>query len=165
MGMGEFWFEAKFKETFIKREIETMHQVKLKKIIQSMMFALAGGLVANAAYADSATDARFEKVANHFIEQLLVTHPETASAMGDHRYDSRTSDYSLHGVAKERALYHRTLDQLAAIQVADLSTDDAVDSAILQNELHSRLFDIEVMTVPAREPLYYNPSQGLQICT
>jgi uncharacterized protein (DUF885 family) len=140
-----------------------MHQVKLRKIIRCMMCVLAGSVVVNIAYADSATDARYEAVANNFIEKLLVTHPETASAMGDHRYDSRSSDYSLHGIAAERALYHRTLDQLTAIPAKDLSADDAVDSVILQNELHSRLFDIEVMNVPAREPLYYNPSQGLYI--
>src|ERR1700758_2972639 len=105
-----------------------MHQVKLKKIIQCMLCVLAGNVAANIAYADSATDARYEAVANNFIEKLLVTHPETASAMGDHRYDNRSSDYSLRGIASERALYHRTLDQLTAIPAKDLSADDAVDS-------------------------------------
>ncbi|HXA46753.1 MAG TPA: DUF885 family protein, partial [Burkholderiaceae bacterium] len=140
-----------------------MYQIKSRKIIQCLMFAFAGSMAAGTAFADTATDARYEALANGFIEKLLVTHPEAASAMGDHRYDSRSSDYSLHGVTVERALYHRTLDQLAAIPAKDLSADNAVDNAILQNELHSRLFDIEVMNVPAREPLYYNPSQGLYI--
>ena len=140
-----------------------MLQIKPRKIIRGMMLAFAGAMIAGSAFAESAADTRYEALANGFIEKLLITHPEAASAMGDHRYDSRSSDYSLRGIAADRALYHRTLDQLTAISSKDLSADNAVDSAILQNELHSRLFDLEVMDVPAREPLYYNPSEGLYI--
>jgi uncharacterized protein (DUF885 family) len=134
-----------------------------RKFVQCMTLLCVGTLTAGAVCAAPSEDARYEALANGFIERLLTTHPETASALGDHRFDSRTSDYSLRGVAADRGLYHRTLDQLAAIPAKDLSADNAVDSAILQNELRGRLFDIEVMNVPAREPLYYNPSQGLYI--
>src|SRR5579872_5576981 len=131
-----------------------MLQFKTKMLAQCVLLAFAA-ITTGTAHADAAADARFESVANDFIQTLLRTHPETATAMGDHRYDNATSDYSLHGVAADRVLYHHTLDLLTAIPAKDLSPDDAVDSAILQNELHSRLFDIEVMNVPAREPLYY----------
>lgn len=140
-----------------------MQQIKPRKFILCMALAFAGSMAAGLAFAESAADARYEATANGFIEKLLVSHPETASAMGDHRFDSRSSDYSLRGVAADRVLYHHTLDQLTAIPTADLSADNAVDSAILQNELHSRLFDIEVMNVPARDPLSYNPSEGLYV--
>jgi uncharacterized protein (DUF885 family) len=139
-----------------------MLQFKPKKMAQCLLLAFAA-VTASAAHAEGAADARFEAVANDFIQNLLKTHPETATAMGDHRYDSATSDYSARGVAADRALYHHTLDLLTAIPAKDLSPDDAVDSAILQNELHSRLFDIEVMNVSAREPLNYNPAQGIYL--
>ena len=127
------------------------------------MLACAGAVITSTACAESAVDVRYETVANSFIEKLLATHPETATALGDHRYDSRSSNFSMHGIAVDRALYRRTLEQLSAIPAKDLSADNAVDSAILQNELHARLFDLEVMDVHAREPLYYNPSNGLYL--
>jgi uncharacterized protein (DUF885 family) len=138
---------------------------KPKKLAQAtfLAFAVLTASAAGAASAESAADTRFESVANDFIAKLLRTHPETATSMGDHRYDRATSDYSARGVAADRTLYHHTLDLLTAIPAKELSADNAVDSAILQNELHSRLFDIEVMNVPAREPLYYNPAQGLYL--
>jgi len=140
--------------------------LKRKKMSCSLALLFAGAaLVASAHAADAvnAADTRYEAIANGFIEKLLKTHPETATGLGDHRYDSRTSDYSQKGEAADRKLYHDTLAALEAIPAAKLSPDDAVDSAILQNELHSRLFDIEEMHVSTREPLYYNPSEGIYL--
>jgi uncharacterized protein (DUF885 family) len=116
-----------------------------------------------AAGARTAADARFEAVANAFIERMLVRQPETATALGDHRYDARTADYSKRGIAGNLTLYHQTLNALAAIPGTGLSPDDSVDRSILQNELRSRLFDIEILNEPARDPLLYNPAQGVYL--
>src|ERR1700678_3365263 len=95
---------------------------------------LAVGLAAAAsAQAKSPEDKRFEAVANKFVEQLLKRSPETATALGDHRYDAKSSDFSARGVAGDRALYRETLDRLAAIRAERLSPDDRVDRSILQN--------------------------------
>jgi uncharacterized protein (DUF885 family) len=115
------------------------------------------------AIARTADDARFEAAANAFIEKLLVREPEAATALGDHRYDARSGDYSLRGVAADRAFYHKTLDQLAAIPGNKLSPDNSVDRSILQNELQKRLFDIEVMNSAALNPLAYAPTEGVYL--
>src|SRR5579863_1661233 len=108
-------------------------------------FLLAAGLAMTAsAQAKSPEDKRFEAVASNFVEHLLKRNPETATALGDHRYDGKSSEFSATGVAGDRALYHKTLDQLAAIRAERLSADDLVDRSILQNELEMRLFDLEV---------------------
>ncbi len=137
--------------------------LKRKTTYYSVALLFAAAAFATSVHAAGMADARYEALANGFIDKLLKTHPETATGLGDHRYDNRTSDYTLHGEAADRKLYHETLAALEAIPATDLSPDDAVDSAILQNELHARLFDIEVMHVSAREPLYYNPSQGIYL--
>jgi uncharacterized protein (DUF885 family) len=125
---------------------------------------LAAGLVMSAgAQAKSPEDKRFEAVADKFVEQLLKRNPETATALGDHRYDKKSSDFSAKGVAGDRALYHKTLDELAAIRAERLSADDQVDRSILQNELQTRLFDIEVMNAPALNPLVYAPTEGVYL--
>ena len=118
-------------------------------------------LGANCAFAKSAGDIKFEALANRFIERFLATHPESATALGDHRFDARTSDFSMRGVAADQALYQTTLKQLAAISASSLSISDAVDKSILENELRSRLFDIEVLKEAEKNPLNYNPSNGI----
>lgn len=137
--------------------------LKRKKIFCSLALLFSGTAMVSYAHAADSADARYEAVAKGFVEKLLKTHPETATGLGDHRYDSLTSDYSMKGEAADRKLYHETLAALQAIPAADLSPDDAVDSSILQNQLHASLFDIEVMHVSAREPLNYNPSQGIYL--
>ncbi|MBV8633811.1 MAG: DUF885 family protein, partial [Burkholderiaceae bacterium] len=135
--------------------------LKRKKTFCGMALLFAGAAFqANAA---GSADVRYEAVARGFIEKFLMAHPETATGLGDHRYDSLTSDYSAKGEQTDRKLYQDTLAALEAVPVAELSPDDAVDSAILQNQLHANLFDIEVMHVSQREPLYYNPSQGIYL--
>src|SRR5580658_8766947 len=125
---------------------------------------LAASLTLSAgAQAKNPEDKRFEAVANKFVEQLLKRSPETATALGDHRYDGKSSDFSAQGVAGDRALYHRTLDELAAVRAEALSPDDRVDRSILQNELQTRLFDIEEMNAPALNPLVYAPTEGVYL--
>jgi len=142
-----------------------MMSATCKKILPWLVLMFASAAHANGASAGIDTDAnaRFETMTHSFIEKLLVSHPEDASALGDHRYDSRVKDYSMGGVNADRTLYRNALQSLKAIPAADLSADNAVDSAIFQNELQARLFDIEVMHVAARDPLQYNPSQGLYL--
>lgn len=143
-----------------------MLNFKRRDLIKGVLGLIAGAAMVGAAggvWAQTVADARYEKIAQSFIEKLLATHPETATSMGDHRYDSRTTDYSARGEAADLALYHKTLAALQTIPVKELSPDNAVDAAILENELHARLFDIEVMHVSAREPLNYSPSQGIYL--
>ena len=116
---------------------------------------------ANATFAKNAGDIKFEALANRFIERFLATHPESATALGDHRFDAHTSDLSMRGIAADRALYQTTLKQLTTISASSLSRNDAVDKAILENELRSRLFDIEVLKDAEKNPLNYNPSNGI----
>src|ERR1700709_509321 len=49
----------------------------------------------------SPDDDRFQKLANDYIEQTLQTHPEGATALGDHRFDDRLTDYSPEARARE----------------------------------------------------------------
>lgn len=112
--------------------------------------------------ATSAND-QFVATANSFLTTYLKTHPESATALGDHHYDHLITDLSKRGEEADRKLYHRTLDALHAIPAAQLSADNAVDLSILDNQLRSNLFDLETLHVPDRETLYYNPSQGIYV--
>ena len=140
-----------------------MRYTARKYLIHWMTAISVCGFVAGPAGARTSEDARFEALANAFVERLLIAEPETATALGDHRFDSRTADYSMRGIAAGRALYHGTLKELATIQEGKLSPDNKVDRSILQSELQKRLFDVEVLDEPARDPLIYNPAEGVYL--
>lgn len=126
-------------------------------VFLSVFFCVGSG----ASLSATKGDARFERVANKFIEHLLVLRPESATALGDHRFDKRVSDLSLRGVAAERLLFQTTLDRLNGIDPSSLSPNNSVDRSILINELRARLFDIEVIKEAQRNPMLYNPSTGI----
>jgi uncharacterized protein (DUF885 family) len=134
----------------------------------TLPFALCGtlALLATAnvqAAPDPAVAVRFEHVVHDFYERYLATHPEEATQLGDHRFDRRSGDSSAAGVAADRALYHKTLDALQAIAAKDLPPDHAVDRAILENDLHARLYDIEVLKTSTWEVTDYSATEGVYV--
>ena len=134
----------------------------------TLPFALCGTLALLAttnaqAAPDPAVAVRFEHVVHDFYERYLATHPEEATQLGDHRFDRRSGDSSAAGVAADRALYHKTLDALQAIAAKDLPPDHAVDRAILENDLHARLYDIEVLKTSTWEVTDYSATEGVYV--
>ena len=134
----------------------------------TLTVALAGALVllgsptAQAA-PDAAAAHRFERAVHDFYERYLATHPEEATALGDHRFDRRSGDSSAVGVAADRKLYRKTLDVLQAIPAASLPADHAVDRQILENDLRARLYDIEVLKTYTWEATDYSATQGTYV--
>ncbi len=112
---------------------------------------------------DAAATQRFERVVHDFYERYLATHPEEATQLGDHRFDRRSSDASAAGVAADRRLYRKTLDVLQAIPASSLPPDHAVDRAILENDLRSRLYDIEELKTYTWEVTDYSATQGVYV--
>ncbi|WP_374352691.1 DUF885 domain-containing protein [Chitinimonas sp.] len=131
----------------------------LTRLIRSSLLVAA----ATPLLASNAQDARFEVLAARFSEQYLRTHPESATQLGDHRFDAQVSDLSANGFARDRQFFRDTLKALGAIPKHQLSADNAVDAAILENALRAGLFDIDALKVAQREPLIYNPAQGLNL--
>jgi uncharacterized protein (DUF885 family) len=106
-------------------------------------------------------DKRFESIAKAYIEDLLRLSPETATALGDHRYDARLSDYSLAGVAREREMTTKYLADLKRINARDLSAQNSVDHRILREQLESRLFAIDTLREHEWNPLNYNVGNSI----
>jgi uncharacterized protein (DUF885 family) len=138
-----------------------MRQNNCRIFARAVMTLFVLGVGGTSACDAASDDARFTALTDRFIDRYLATHPETATALGEHRFDKRTSDFSRRGIAAERKLYRETLAWLAAIPANRLSAGNAVDLGILQNALRAQLFDIEVLDVGARDPLQYNPSLGI----
>jgi uncharacterized protein (DUF885 family) len=113
-------------------------------------------LVLLLAAAKPAGDAQFEAFAKKYVHDLLEHEPETATRVGDHRYDGRLNDYSVAAVRKDVADARAGLGTLARIDVSTLSPENAVDARILKNRLESQVYELETIRSWQWNPLRYN---------
>ncbi len=104
----------------------------------------------------------FKQLVHDFYERYLATHPEEATQLGDHRFDKLSGDLSAAGIAADRKLYRDTLDALQAIPRRHAMDDDlAVDCEILENDLRSRLYDLDVIKPYEWQVTDYAPTAGV----
>jgi uncharacterized protein (DUF885 family) len=101
-------------------------------------------------------DQKFEGLAKNYIEKLMEMKPEWATGLGDHRFDSRLSDYSLAGVDADRTFNRSYLDSLSGIDVNQLSPANKIDFKIMRTNLESWLFQIDTLKEYEWNPLAYN---------
>jgi uncharacterized protein (DUF885 family) len=120
-----------------------------------VMLNFQGAMILSNAFVESA-DKKFEALAKKYIEQLLEMNPETATNLGDHRFDNRLDDYSLKGVQRDRAFNQKYLKALDGIPVSRLSQVNSVDYRIMRNRLEYNLFQIEELREYEWNPLRYN---------
>jgi uncharacterized protein (DUF885 family) len=123
-------------------------------------YLLAGvvSLSATAMFA-SPDDDRFQKLAADYIEQTLQTHPEGATALGDHRFDDRLTDYSPEARARELAAAKAFREQLNSFGAeAKLSAMNSVDLRIVKDNVDYQIFGLEELKDEDWNPLAYNES-------
>ena len=101
-------------------------------------------------------DQRFESLAKNYIEQLLRQNPELATALGDHRFDTRLNGYSLQAVEESRKLTVAYLDSLQSVRKEGLNTVNRIDYGILIDNLRYGLFQIDTLKDHEWNPLSYN---------
>ena len=101
-------------------------------------------------------DAKFESLANNYVERLLATSPELATGLGDHRFDAHLSDYTQAGVEIQRSLARAYLDSLSSIDDADLNPANGIDARILKTNLESTLYSLDTLREYEWNPLAYN---------
>ena len=85
---------------------------------------LALGAAAALSGGAHAQDARFEALAEEYVEELLEMNPEFATELGDHRYDHRLNDYTLEGVRQNLARERKFRERLADIDTTMKVTRD-----------------------------------------
>jgi uncharacterized protein (DUF885 family) len=108
----------------------------------------------------SATDA-FHHLASGILDELLERHPESATALGDHRHDDRLDDRSPGAQAGELDWAARRLADLQRIDPGVLSPADQVDADILRNALEARRFQLEQLRETEWDPLVTNPGTAV----
>ncbi len=121
------------------------------------LFSALALLLPLAAHATPEDD-QFEKIANAYLDQYLQRNPEEATALGDHRFDAKLTDYSPDAFAKARAAARDARAQLGKIDHAKLTGPNKVDAQILQDSIDYELFRLDELKSWESNPLVYNES-------
>src|SRR5213595_565239 len=104
-------------------------------------------------------DDRFQKLANDYIEALLIANPEYATSLGDHRFDDKLTDYSDEAVARELKGAKDFRQQLEAFSdLTKLTGPNKVDVRLLRDNIDNQIFGIEELKEREWNPLLYNES-------
>ncbi|HYY11854.1 MAG TPA: DUF885 family protein, partial [Kineosporiaceae bacterium] len=108
-----------------------------------------------------ATTRRYRQVAERVLDGLLETAPETATALGDHRFDDRLDDLSTDGVAARVDVLHDALAALDGVDDVPLDVADRVDLEILRTAVAADLWRLEELREHEHDPLVHLPGEAL----
>ncbi len=107
------------------------------------------------------TDAPAPALFAQVLDELLEQHPESATALGDHRFDDRLSDRSQSARDKEGSWAARRRNDLDALDGSALSAAEQVDRDILGGALDLRRFELEELRDHEWDPLAANPGTAI----
>jgi uncharacterized protein (DUF885 family) len=105
--------------------------------------------------------ARFRRLAEDYLDDLARRHPDTATELGDHRFDDQLPDRGEASLDAERRGLDEFAARLTAIDHARLDQESRVDAAVLGNDVARRLFEIEELREHTWNPLLANPGQAI----
>jgi uncharacterized protein (DUF885 family) len=106
-------------------------------------------------------DGKFRTAAQGAVDALLISRPEWATSLGDHRYDDQLDDLTEAGLVERARLLRRHRGALAGIARAELGLQERVDLAMLLGELDKETFVLEDLARWRWDPLAYNVGEGL----
>src|SRR5437870_6507698 len=127
----------------------------MKKIIFLVGLCLSLAFEAEAKQKDD----ELEKIAKDYIDNFLASHPENATELGDHRFDSVLSDYSAQTRSRMLANAKQVREALKKFDDYKQLTDaNQVDVRILRDNIDNQIFELEELKEPDWNPLVYNQS-------
>lgn len=106
----------------------------------------------------SPADEEFQKMAGDYIESSLRIHPEDATQLGDHRFDTQLTDWSADARKKELEEQKTFLAKLNSFDAAKLTGANNVDFRMLKENVEGRIFELEELREAEWNPLAYNQS-------
>jgi uncharacterized protein (DUF885 family) len=118
-----------------------------------------GRAVENAVTADA--DRQFAALAAGYLDDRAQRHPESATAIGDHRFDAWLGDDSAAALADERQALERYAARLAALDTGALAPEHRVDAAMLGGAVDLRRFQLDELREHTWNPLLANPGRAV----
>ncbi len=105
--------------------------------------------------------AEFITLAEDYLDDLARRHPDTATRLGDHRFDDRLPDDYPAARADERQALVGFAARVSAVDTAALPAELAVDAVMLAEGIARRIFEIDELREHAWNPLQANPGKAL----
>ena len=112
---------------------------------------------------DNAQQARFAALGKAYMDRLARENPVYATQLGDHRFDGDLPDISPRARARSVTEARAMLADLAAIDRAQLTPDDQVDAALLDNALRYEIWQTETLQEWAWNPQIYNDTASYAV--
>src|ERR1700736_3030148 len=104
-------------------------------------------------------DEEFERIAHDYVEEILASHPEGATELGDHRFDGQVTDYSHADRDRLLARAKQVRDSIKNFDdFSQLTGATRVDVRILRDNIDNEIFELEELREPDWNPLVYNNS-------
>src|SRR5437899_9601739 len=121
----------------------------MKKIIFLVGLCLSLSFMAEA----NPKDDEFEKIAKDYIDNFLASHPENATELGDHRFDSVLSDYLAQTRGRMLANAKQVREALKKFDdYKQLTGANQVDVRIMRYNIDSVIFGCEQYLETVRNP-------------
>lgn len=105
-------------------------------------------------------DARFQAIADEWLDGWMRLNPVAATQLGDHRFDDKVDDLSAAGRQQLVDFSQRLLARLDDIDRTQLSRENQVDAAILRNQLQSDIWNMQTFQSWAWDPQVYSGLAG-----
>jgi uncharacterized protein (DUF885 family) len=109
----------------------------------------------------SEADTEFAGLAREYLDDRAERHPDSATGLGDHRFDARLADPSVQALEDERSALDAWDRRLAAVDQAALSAEHQVDAAMMANSVARRVFEIDELREHTWNPLLANPGKAI----
>ena len=107
------------------------------------------------------TDAEFARLAREYLDDRAERHPDTATGLGDHRFDAWLPDPSAQALEAERRALDGWAARLAAVDRGALSAEHRVDAAMMADSVARRSFEIDELREHTWNPLLANPGKAM----
>jgi len=104
---------------------------------------------------------QLRRLADEYVDDLARRHPDTATELGDHRFDELLPDVSEAALADERRVLDRFAARLTDLDGPALEPELRVDAALMAGDVARRLFEIEELREHTWNPLLANPGSAL----
>lgn len=102
-----------------------------------------------------AANGTFASYRDGLVDELLAADPQWGRQVGLHQYDGKLFDYSDAGIQQHIARLQKAVRTLEAFEQTPLDDDDALDLAILKNEIERLLFFLTETRNHETEPRFY----------
>ena len=110
---------------------------------------------------DTNDDRQFAELAGAYLDDRAQHHPESATEIGDHRFDAELGDASAAALADERQSLARYAARLAALDTPALAAEHRVDAAMLAGAVDLRIFQLDELREHTWNPLPANPGRAV----